>query len=515
MENKYKKIKFKLKKIFLKAAIITTIYVTTTQLVQKDNKEPKIAYTEEDMVNNLQFNQELTEILKEESINFKNEELYEIIAKEVEEPITKEKLQELTELKIYNKLTNQDFSDLKYLPNLNSLYIFSNTINLEDIKYNQDLYVLYLNECNFSSVKSIPNSTRNIHISNSICLDKYFIVPYYTKEITLIETPINNIFFKNAPCVETLSITGDSFIDINNLKECTNLKNLEIKRCANIKSSEILKEITSLESIILDDYAPIWINLDTLENIPIDKETKIILSEEVKQLDDIASKIIPYPELTSYIDKIRNISLYILKRLDYNDEIPNNIEEIKEYNENPIYNVLNNDDVICINYACLFQALGNRTGIDIYQLFSNTHSWNIIKFADQYRGFDLTYLDEGSIVELKKGGLIVISDKTPIQLITENKENILYYYNFIPEEINDIDHQATMQPTDIINLKLNIDYINENSLVKKIEKNEKKLSLINEFIKNFLVITILTLGLNIHNENKKEKRLLKEPKNNR
>ena len=75
-----------------------------------------IPYTNEDYIHNLQFSEELEDILKTKEISFKNQELKRIVKRQVKENHTT--LEELDTLVIDESLQNIDLSDLKYLPHL-------------------------------------------------------------------------------------------------------------------------------------------------------------------------------------------------------------------------------------------------------------------------------------------------------------------------------------------------------------------------------------------------------------
>ena len=187
---------------------------------------------------------------------------------------------------------------------------------------------------------------------------------------------------------------------------------------------------------------------------------------------------------------------------------------INEYNLKPVTYALQNDDAICINYACLFAALANRLDLDSYQMFSLDHTWNIVKEESEYKGYDLTFLESGPIVKLNDGKLGIVSDSKSEDLINEGKGNHLYFYEFNIDEFISDAHLADATPKEIEDTIINIGYINENSLVKLIEKNEVRLYRATTFLKSYLCLLLLTIGINIISQNKKtEKRLIKNERN--
>ena len=124
MKNK----KYKLSHTIIKGIIVTGTALLIANATTPKNIE-KIPYTEEDLSNNILFNEELKEILSTDNISFSNQELYDILVLKVGEPLTKDKLDNIQELTISNKLSNNDLSDLKYLPNLLDLSINNNEVD--------------------------------------------------------------------------------------------------------------------------------------------------------------------------------------------------------------------------------------------------------------------------------------------------------------------------------------------------------------------------------------------------
>ena len=69
----------------------------------------------------------------------------------------------------------------------------------------------------------------------------------------------NNIKFKNPSILETLFITSDVMLDMNNLKDCINLNRITILMSSNIKNAHILAELPSLEKIFIRHQIQIYI----------------------------------------------------------------------------------------------------------------------------------------------------------------------------------------------------------------------------------------------------------------
>ena len=81
-------------------------------------------------------------------------------------------------------------------------------------------------------------------------------------------------------------------LDINNLKDCTNLKKITILMSSNIKNAPILAELPSLEKIYIDEYSSIWLDMKTLEKLPLPEEDKLIVGDLITKLDSIANTLV-------------------------------------------------------------------------------------------------------------------------------------------------------------------------------------------------------------------------------
>ncbi len=458
--------------------------------------QEQIPYTQEDHIQNLIFNEELSLLYKQEEIHFNNPELESIIKKELGTEITKEGLLTLTSLKITNTLSNNDFSDLKYLPNLHTLDIYDNTVNLDDIRYNQDLMFITFTNCTLSNTKSLPNSIETIYVDDSTITDKEVIIPYYADTVYFRKSIANNIRFKNPTILEKLYITSDVMFDMNNLKDCTNLKELTILMSSNIKNTHTLRDLPSLEAIYIDEYSAIWLDMETLNTLPLPEEDKLIVGDIISKLDSVAKTLVPDLNISDK-EKINKITLYLLEKLNYDYEAINAPDELDDrvetYNCYPLTTSLEGDLGICINYSAMYQALSNRVGLDTYQLYNDVHAWNATKVDNEYKGFDLTYLELGPIVEINNlGQMVMIKDTTTEAMIKKGKEDMLCYYEFDLDKLIDDNHIAEYTPEQINDYILNIGYINENSLVKVLYKNQAELFKMSTMMNSYLILTIAT-----------------------
>ena len=306
----HERLKYKLIRITSEFLVVTTLATGISHLGTKI-KYPKevIPYTQEDIDKNIEFEKELKSIQKEIKISFKNEELERIIQKQIKGSVTNQSILTITELEITDKLKDNDLSDLKYLQQLRKLKINNNDIDIEDLKYNQNLISVEFGTCNLTNFSCLPNSIETLYVDDSIIMDKEVIIPYYTKNALFKKSIANNIKFKNPSILESLMITSDVMFDMNNLKDCKKLKNLTIIMSSNIKNSHVLKELSSLESVILDEYAAIWLDSQTLNTLPIEEERKKVLQDIISKLDSIANALVKDPNMSEK-EKINRINLY-------------------------------------------------------------------------------------------------------------------------------------------------------------------------------------------------------------
>ncbi len=492
--------------------VIAGLSGAITELTTPNFKE-EIAFTQEDIERNIAFNDELISIYEDTTVEFINPELYDIIASQVEGELTVGKLREIKELEITQTLEEPDFRDLKYLPNLNYLSISNNTIDLEDIKYNQNLFLLNLEHCTFRNTEFIPNATDSVFFTNCFSQDNSIIVPYYTKNLHIFDSNPNNIYLKNPSELETFTLIGDGYIDLACIKDCNNLKEIKIEVCSNIRNASYLQSLQSLVKVSLDDYAAIWLDTDTLASLPLeDEDYRYILYDEITKLDEIA-EIITNGEQLSDSEKIARISSYILSSLDYNyqitDEETKNSQEITDFNKNPINYALNKEEVICINYASIFQALANRLGVNSFQLFNENHTWNMAQNENGFYGYDMTYLESAAIVKLDDGELAIVEDTESQELIDIGKGSLLHFYEFDLDAIIDAEHISDSIPRKINEIVKNIGYINENSMLKIIYKNQVQIKKISTFLICELALTIIAIAVSIIERKREEKRMVK------
>lgn len=494
MEKQHKK--YKLIHEMANVVAITGLSIALATFSVSTPKE-NIPFTEYDRLSNITLSQELKTISECKKITFKNQELYEIIKKQVGKELDKETCLEITDIEIMDSLSNNDLSDLKNFPNLLKLTVYDNEVNFEDLKYNQNLFFLHVSNCTIKNTTYIPNSTDAIIIEHCKCPDKTFTVPYYTTNLFFKGSPFHNLTLKNPHSLEELYIIGNTILDLSSIKDCTNLKKINIELCSNISHPEVLTKLPSLEKVNLDDYASIWLTNDILRSIPVDEITADYLKTEIDYLDKIASSL-RTKENMSDDELIANIIVYVLKKLRYDEGVLNapesNIAAVHEYNLDPIKYSLNSDEGICINYACLFNALATRLNIETYQLFSTDHTWNIVREGKEFYGYDLTNLDELPLVRITEDKkLVVISDATVEEVISKGEGDIFYYYKFDLDKLVDELHTTDYNYEKLENTIINIGYINENSMLKLIAKGEQKTLILNRTMKIYIILTLINI----------------------
>ena len=480
----------------VKSAIMTGTLVFSLASVRFVDKyyEEQIPYTKEDVSNNIEFENEL-QIINEETIEFTNKELLSIIQYVLgKNEITREDLLTITTLKIDSELENKDLSELKYLSNLSTLTISNNDVDLNNLKYNINLYNLYINSCMVTNINDISNSINNLILSNVIVLDNQFITPYDLVSLTIRNSNFNNLRIKNPEVLEEIKIDTTSKVDLNVISNCRNLKDIEIVRSPNIINGDVLLQFNK-SYIILDDYAPIWMDYSTYSQIrQIDNSNTRRVKDEMKTLDSIIAEL----DLTNDDEetKLKKITLFVINRIEYDDT-----KELDEnYNYYPMYFALNSDEGICINYSCLWQALANRAGIKSYQLYSDVHTWNIVN--DEFY-IDSTFIDNGAIVKLvdeqNNAKLANVEDSTSQEFFEEGNEKLLYFYELDLDDMLDRFHDPyniCIELEEKYKEINNIGYVNPNSVGRLIIKNQTKMIKLKIMMGTILLLLVQYTALN-------------------
>lgn len=465
-----------------KYALCTILALTITNQAFTLTKN-SIPFTKEDLKNNKEYIQEIAKISIEKP-EYKNKDL---IVELFNQGIDIDHPETVKSITITNQLINQDFSDLKYFPNLTEIIIKNNDIDLSDLKYNYNLISLQITNGKLTNTTDLPNSIYNLVLEDSIIEDNSFEIPYNIKYLTIMNSPFNNIFLKNPKQLDRLTIVGNAFLDLSAFKECTHLKDITLHRIANVANSDTLTKLKKA-TLNLDNYVPIWMNKDTYIKLELTNEDTL---KQIEELDAIAATIIQ--ENMTNDEKVAAITTYILNLLKYDEDITK--PELKEYNNNPL--VLNNTEGICINYASLFTALANRAGLDTYQIYSLDHTWNMINDDNKYF-IDLSMLDTEVIIEtLTEFGIEYSeSEISSVEYINNHEEGSLYHYHITLEElVNDSNlSRYTLLPEYDEQTTHNIGYISKKGF--SIEYNNNlyfiEYSMINKLI---IMLSLFTLSV--------------------
>ena len=116
-------------------------------------------------------------------------------------------------------------------------------------------------------------------------------------------------------------------------------------------------------------------------------------------------------------------------------------------------------------------------------------------------GEDNTMGDVDDAVDIEDE-LYIIADMTPKELLEIGEGDLLYFYDFTPSDMLDVEYNALNYPIEEVDKPVNIGYINDDTLSKTIIKEERKLAI---NLKIFLTLTIYYSLSSIIDKIKKEK----------
>ncbi len=383
-------------------------------------------------------------------IRFQNKELEQIIGDILKGPITKENLLKITDLKIDRAMQDSNLSDLKYLNNLERLTILNNDVDCANLSENTNLNTLVIKKGNIVNTSYLPRNLAYLNLYQVSVSDGILNAPDNLSIMALTSTVFKGLNFNNPSKLGYFYYNGYEFLDLNWISECSNLEKVVIRRSPNVVNGQVLGSFKKVSLMSLDEQATLWLDSKTLENIPLSNESiKKHLLEVIKKLDSVY--VLLNMEGKSDKEKIDTIISYIISLLEYDDnvydEIPYSEVLANYYNDYPLSSSLNENIGVCVNYACLFKALANRGGLDNYQLSNLSHTWNMVKLANEtsYKAYDVTYLDRDFSVlgSFDKGNNYVKTldrKKSSLDYIKMGKGESLYYYKFdlgsIPEYAN-------------------------------------------------------------------------------
>lgn len=385
------------------------------------------------------FEKELSNLSFMHQVTFQNNGLYDLLNEQSGNNLSVDYLRSVTHLCIEGPLSNNDLSDLKYLPNLEALEIKGMDVDCYDLKYNQNLYTFRLEECSLSNTSELPNTIRTLCIQGSTVSDNVISVPYHTTSLNTEASVFNKIVFKNPSVLKEFVFSGYAIFDINDLKNASNLSYIRLSRCPNVKNGALLRGFSNLNCVELDEYACIWMDKETLDSLSIDGGQKEKFSSYMGEIDEIVGQIIK--DGMSDKECLDAIIIYIIQKIEYDEKVENERTGYKilvtNYNDEPISYSLHSDIGICVNYASLFTAIANRVHLDSYQPRNESHTWNMVRFGntDSYKGYDLTALDNMDELTYEMN-LDALGVPTSFHV---NDSEKLYYYGF---DVNSLDYEA-------------------------------------------------------------------------
>lgn len=461
------------RKLIKPTAIVVASFITLNVAVvatsfKIDPETVTYSYTEEDLEENKETESVLAKLDKidsEETIEFQNTELAELIISRVGST-KKSDLDKLSTLIIKDTLENTNLSELKYLTNLSYLSISNNQIDLDDIKYNQNLNRLDIKQSTVINTESIPNTTKSLYFDEVTCDDEVLSIPYFTTSVSLTDCNLKGIYLKDTHNLRIFKLCGDTYLDLSIFSECDELQSLEIKQCSNVTNASSLLNSSSLLRLKVDDYSPIWLT-DEIAKTYLTTDDYEYFSEQINALDEIAESLNLYSDISSE-EKIKNIVIHIIENMEYDEvsksDTPAASANIKFFNSNPIYYALKGNGV-CINYATYFKALANRAGLDNIVLHNEDHAWNAVLEEETYKGYDVTYLDDTPII-LSNNTYYKVSGQSTVDYLDNNREDELVYYEFNLDSLLDDDHLADNFPEQVEEIKRNIGYIDESKHIR-------------------------------------------------
>jgi len=291
---------------------------------------------------------------------------------------------------------------------------------------------------------------------------------------------------KNLEKLESLHlITADNISmsekDFSFLHDCSELKSLEINGLSVEKG--VLESLDNLEKLSINSFCQVSNTIDTdyskltfLKELNFDNskpynisiffssdDYKILTANGVditSLVDGCIDKVIDINEKLDYIvqqldidsndkdiDKFNKIILYILDKLDYDEEFilanldtQNGSKNLikKFYNEGLLYGALNGDNAICGNYAALFTALAKRVGLNSYYLCNSKHAWNLVEINGDNYYTDITWLDDETLL-IDYYGFNYSKTLSAQDIINDNLTEYLKWYMVDPTDFTFID----------------------------------------------------------------------------
>ena len=95
-------------------------------------------------------------------------------------------------------------------------------------------------------------------------------------------------------------------------------------------------------------------------------------------------------------EKVESIVNYVIDNIEYDFEAENDIDKLNEYNQDALKYALQGKGC-CRNYTALTSVLLKEAGISSYELYGNSHIWNLVKIENEYYSIDSTWIDSDEL----------------------------------------------------------------------------------------------------------------------
>lgn len=327
---------------------------------------------------------------------------------------------------LLNVYSNSDISWLKYCKKINELILCIN--------------------CSFSDWQIILKDLNSINFEEFKNLDKLIITGMYDESLVF---DSNNFgFLNNLNNVKELDLTlahlDSSFIENFNMVEKLKLAikdynlNIDYKKFKNLKRIEFTNSKGEYDTAIYLKNS----DIDVLENnqVSIGFNGKLDKLKKINTILDCYVNSLNINVCDSKIERLNKLSIFILDLLEYDNKMKNDIiNNSKEssyissfYKDGNLYGALeNNGEAICGNYSALAVALANRIGLNMLDISSRGHAWNLVELDNKFYYNDLTFLD---------------SNKNSKNYIKYCMSNNLDYYLFSINNKYDVDHISKSLP---------------------------------------------------------------------
>ena len=122
--------------------------------------------------------------------------------------------------------------------------------------------------------------------------------------------------------------------------------------------------------------------------------SKNYISNEIEELNKRVSDILyelNIDDLSDNIEKIRSIHNYIIKNVEYDEEMANN--NTSSYRSNTAYGALVQGYAICTGYSDAMALFLDKLDIPNIKISSDEHVWNLVYLDGNWVHLDLTWND--------------------------------------------------------------------------------------------------------------------------